>query len=419
VLELKPDIPPNRKIKLVIFDVEGVLVPKNRFAIEVARRLGLSNLLKIYAVGFLYQIGVLGLKSALKRVYMAMKGAKKDCLIQVLEESPLLPSAIEVFTRLKVQGYKTALISSGLPTLVVKELANLVNADYAFGVEIGLKDEALTGEIWGEVTESGGKRHILSKIMTSEGLSPSQCAVVVDDRNNKSLFLPGVDKIGFNPDFWIRIRADKIVVGNLSKIIPIIEGRQTKRSFPSKFDLFRESIHASGFLLALLCLFVGKLPVISFVAAMLVVYLISETVRLWGKNMPIISFITRLAASQSEIGGFVGAPIYFAVGIILTLLLFKTPASYAAVACFALGDSAASIFGGTISKRNLPFNKSKTPEGSLAGFLFAFLGAMVFVSPPLALAGAAIATTIEALPLPINDNLMIPLFTGLALSILI
>jgi dolichol kinase len=41
------------------------------------------------------------------------------------------------------------------------------------------------------------------------------------------------------------------------------------------------------------------------------------------------------------------------------------------------------------------------------------------VSPVLALIGAAVAMAIESLPLPVNDNILIPLGTGLALLILV
>jgi dolichol kinase len=85
---------------------------------------------------------------------------------------------------------------------------------------------------------------------------------------------------------------------------------------------------------------------------------------------------------------------------------------------FCLGDSVASLFGGLIST-SLPFNKGKTWEGSLAGFFFAFLAGTFFVSPLLAFIGAAIAMTVEVLPLPVNDNVLVPVITGVALTLLI
>ena len=85
---------------------------------------------------------------------------------------------------------------------------------------------------------------------------------------------------------------------------------------------------------------------------------------------------------------------------------------------FCLGDSAASLIGGTIST-SLPFNKGKTWEGSVAGFVLAFLGGCLFLPPLYALIGAAIAMTVEVLPLPINDNVSIPIVTGAALTLLL
>ncbi|MCJ7713325.1 phosphatidate cytidylyltransferase, partial [Candidatus Bathyarchaeota archaeon] len=131
------------------------------------------------------------------------------------------------------------------------------------------------------------------------------------------------------------------------------------------------------------------------------------------------SLITKNAVSNSEVYDFAAAPLYFAAGILLTLLLFPTPASSAAIAMFAFGDSAASIFGGRISKKPFLFNKDKTLEGSLIGFFFAFLGALFFVSPPIAVFGAAVAMLFEYLPLPLNDNLIIPVVTGLVLTLIV
>jgi dolichol kinase len=116
--------------------------------------------------------------------------------------------------------------------------------------------------------------------------------------------------------------------------------------------------------------------------------------------------------------GFTASPLYFAFGIVVTLLFFPAPIAGAAIAMFCLGDSAASLFGGLIST-SLPFNKGKTWEGTLAGVLFAFLGGTLFISPIFAFAGALIAMTIEVLPLPVNDNVLIPIFTAAILTLLI
>ena len=64
----------NRKPRLVIFDVEGVLIPKNRFIFDVGKSLGVPQLLKMLFIGFLYETGAITLKTALKRIFKIMRG---------------------------------------------------------------------------------------------------------------------------------------------------------------------------------------------------------------------------------------------------------------------------------------------------------------------------------------------------------
>jgi dolichol kinase len=281
-----------------------------------------------------------------------------------------------------------------------------------------LKDDRLTGQIWGEAISKNGKLKILCAILKEENLRLSDCVAIADDRNNSCIFLPGMLKIGYNPDFVLRVKADRVVNGKLSAIVPIIDGKPHKWSFPSTNDLVREDIHAAGFFMPVIAGMIGVPVVATIILLIAIVYTISELSRLEGRALPVVSSITRHAASQSEIYGFAAAPLYFAFGILLTLVLFPTRAGGAAIAMFCFGDSAASLFGGLIST-SLPFNKGKTLEGSLAGFIFAFLAGSFFVSPLLALAGAAIAMTVEVLPLPINDNVLVPVITGAALTLLV
>lgn len=402
----------------MVFDVEGVLIPKNRLFFDVGISLGVVPLLKILVYGFLYEVGAMRLTEALKRLYKVARGTKVELFIRSFEELPLIPSAKEIFAGLKAENCKTALISSGLPTFLVEKLSKTLGADYAVGVEVGIEDDVLTGEIWGDVIQDKGKALVLGEIVESERLSLKDCVVVADDRNNASLFLKGVRKIGYSPDFVIRAKADVIVTGRFSKILPAANGETRRRSLPSKSDIFRETIHGSGFFVPLIALWIG-LPLVAFmIVSVISVYVASEWARLQGKSMPVISTITRHAASPAELCEFTLAPIYFAAGILFTLLLFPARASSAAIAIFALGDSTASLIGSTLSGKPLPFNRAKTLEGSLGGFFFAFLAGSLFVSPWLALAGATVAMTVEYLPLPVNDNVLMPLCTGLTLSLL-
>jgi dolichol kinase len=138
-----------------------------------------------------------------------------------------------------------------------------------------------------------------------------------------------------------------------------------------------------------------------------------------GYNVPVTSTLTWNAAITPEIYEFVASPIFFAVGIMLALILFPTPVGYAAIAVFTLGDSLATLVGKRLGRHVFPYNSGKKIEGTVFGFLFAWLGALLFVVNPLkALVGAGVGMFVETLPAPISDNLTIPLVSGLAMLII-
>ncbi len=408
--------------RLIVFDVEGVLIPKRRFLpFEVARKAGFWGFVRIAIVGFLYEIGLLSLESALKRVFMILRGHALDEIFGLYEGIPLMPGAEELFVRLNRTGYKTALISSGLPTLFVKDLAARLGADYAFGLDLEVANGYLTGEIGGDVLKPYGKGVVLKKVVEDQGLNPKGCVVVADDRNNLSMFPFCALRIGFNPDFILSVKSDFVVRDDLLEILPIVtvNASRVPSSIILRSEILRESIHMGSFSVPFLCTYLlGIYFASTLILLATLFYVVSEVSRLKGLNFPVLSKITWKAANKPELYEFATAPIIFAFGIVLSLILFPVPASYASIAVLTLGDSSATLFGGKFGSVRFPFNKGKNVEGSIFGFLFASLGAMFFVDPVKALAGAAMGILVESLPLPISDNLTVPLASGLFFTII-
>lgn len=408
------------KRRLIVFDVEGVLIPKNRYLLfEISKRLNFLQFLRIVFCGIFYEFGLISLKTALKRVFKVFRGFKAEELLQIFRQIPLMPNVEEVFEELRRDGWKTALISSGLPTFVVEDLASRLKADYAFGFGLETRDGIVTGEISGEVIEAQGKLLVLKRILEAEEVSPEKLVVVADDRNNAPMLVPEAIKIGYNPDFLLRIKADHVVTGSLVEILPLIGVKEPRKGVSlSKGTIFREAIHVCGFTVPFLSSLFGKYAVALLIVAVTFLYVVSEVAMMEGKRVPIISWIVRHAATKAELYEFATAPVFFALGILFTLLLFPISASNAAIATFALGDSAAAIVGKTIGRKRLSFNRGKSFEGLAAGLFAGFLAALVYVNPLKALAAAATATIVESLPLPINDNLTIPLTTALVLTLI-
>jgi len=406
---------------LVVFDVEGILIPKNRYILfEISRKLGFLDFIRAIILGLLYETGLLPLESALRRIFAMLKGLKAEEILELHKRIPLMPGTKEVFRTLNEKGYRTALISSGLPTPVVEDLAATLKADYAYGLELEIKDGKLTGAIGSDVLRSGGKAVVLQRILEKEGLTAKDCVMVADDRNNLSMFPLCSLRIGYNPDFVLTAKSDFVTRGELTEVLPPITGEKPPVSKSKRLRSrgLREAIHMGSFLLIFPIHFLGNTIVASMILVIAVLYTISEIARVRGINIPIFSAITWRAAKKTEFYEFATAPIHFAVGIALSLLIFPVPIGYVAITTLTLGDGCAHIFGMKFGKTRIPFNKGKNLEGTFFGFLFAFLGAMIFVDPTRALVAAAVGMLVEAIPSPINDNLTIPLASGLALALI-
>jgi HAD superfamily phosphoserine phosphatase-like hydrolase len=408
--------------RLVVFDVEGILIPKNRYILfEISRKVNLLGFILILTLGFLYEIGILHLESALRRIFSMLKGLEAEEFLELHKKIPLIPGTEKVFKRLNKNGYRIALISSGIPTQVVDDLAKRLHANYAYGLELEIVDKRLTGAIGGDVIKKGGKAIVLQKILEKEDLTPQDCVMVADDRNNLPMFPLCKQRIGYNPDFVLTAKSDFVTRGSLTEILPPITGENAKLSQTAilKSRGLREAIHIGSFLLTFVCIYLtGNNLLASLIILLAILYTISELARVRGINIPILSAVTWSAANKIELYEFATAPILFALGIAISLLIFPEPIRYVAITTLTLGDGGAHIFGMKFGKIKLPFNKGKNLEGTIFGFLFAFLGAMIFVDPVRALIASTVAMLVEGIPSPINDNLTMPLASGLVLSLM-
>ena len=115
---------------------------------------------------------------------------------------------------------------------------------------------------------------------------------------------------------------------------------------------------------------------------------------------------------ENEVKRRLTGATYLFIGMTGTFLLFNKEVAVPAVLLLTLADPAAAIVGKYFGKE--PLLGSKTWQGSLA-FLGTGILIVVFFSK-YAFVGFSIvlATTIlELLPLPVNDNILIPAFAGI------
>ncbi|SHK03810.1 diacylglycerol/polyprenol kinase family protein [Rhodothermus profundi] len=102
----------------------------------------------------------------------------------------------------------------------------------------------------------------------------------------------------------------------------------------------------------------------------------------------------------------------------LLATLFPLPVAATAFAVFMVGDAAAAIVGRRFGRHYWP-GSHRTFEGSLAFFGTALLTAWFFPVPMgHGILAALLATILEVLPLPLNDNVRVPLAVALLLWLL-
>jgi len=131
-------------------------------------------------------------------------------------------------------------------------------------------------------------------------------------------------------------------------------------------------------------------------------------------------FLFRPMLRDYEKQQFTGAA-YTLIGSFIAFLIFPQEVAALAVAFLAVGDPLAAIAGRHIGRREI---FKRTLEGDITCFLACMLVGLIFywsgvyIELPVIVAGAFAATMAEAIQLPVNDNLIMPLLAALVMTML-
>lgn len=181
-------------------------------------------------------------------------------------------------------------------------------------------------------------------------------------------------------------------------------------------QLARRLFHlCGGSLFPILALFLSREMVLLGLSVATGGWLAMEAARFVfpGVNCWLLSHFSMLFREQ-ERSRLTGSS-YLLISSLLAFSLFDKGIAIAAVFFLAAGDALAGIIGDRFGRRII-FNK--TLEGSLAFLVCSLVIGMVLTTadldlfPSLVVAGAIAACAVELLPLPLDDNLTVPLFSG-------
>jgi dolichol kinase len=183
-------------------------------------------------------------------------------------------------------------------------------------------------------------------------------------------------------------------------------------------ELRRKSIHLFGLIVPIIYCFVEKPTAIISVGILVLIALSVELLKTFCPPFRSLFFqiFTPLLRSHERRGGITGAT-YYLIGAFLCVLIFDKTLAIVCLCFLILGDMAAALIGIQWGRTKLFAKKSL--EGSLACFIVCILVALVKYHPMIALIGASVATLVELFPTGIDDNLTMPIVSGLVMQLML
>jgi dolichol kinase len=185
-------------------------------------------------------------------------------------------------------------------------------------------------------------------------------------------------------------------------------------------EFVRKGIHLFALVIPVGYYFIGNpLSIIILgIAAVTAILIDVARLRRWQSWQPVIELLRPIIRRHEVAGGFTGAS-YILTTAVIVILIFDKSVAIAALVFVIIGDAAAAIIGRMIGRHRLI--GKKTIEGSLAclGFL---IGVSILIPGMPAvpgILGAITATLAEAFSGRIDDNLAVPLLSGLVMQLAI
>ncbi len=182
-----------------------------------------------------------------------------------------------------------------------------------------------------------------------------------------------------------------------------------KRMISIRKEIFRKIIHLTSLLIVASYYYFGKQTTLYFLAVALILFIESEYLRIeWKKTVPLVHDSIREKEKHTMAGH-----VFFLIGAIISISIFDMDIAIAAILMTTFGDSAAAIIGRKYGRTWIPKIKSKSLEGCLAELFVNLLIGYLFLDNIIVLLVMAFtATIVETMIEKLDDNLLIPVFSG-------
>lgn len=194
----------------------------------------------------------------------------------------------------------------------------------------------------------------------------------------------------------------------------------TSDHIPFSQELWRKATHTGALIIPagyyLLDLSKAQMLAIMIPAALLMVLIDISRLRQWRFWKSIAGPLGGGMVRSHEIAGDFTGATYILISVCCTVALYDRPIAVAALAFIVVGDTLAALVGRKFGRHK--FGR-KSVEGSLACLAGTIGVALVVPGIPLAAAllGAVVAAVTEALSTKVDDNISVPILSGLAMTL--
>lgn len=207
-------------MKLAVFDFDSTLMDGETIDF-LAQALGIKE--QVAKITEEAMSGRLDFFESLTTRVALLKGLEYKKVLDICENLPLMPGAIELIPELQKMGYKVVCFSGGFRTGTTPARKKL-GLDADFSNVLHEKDGVLTGLVGGDMMFGYSKGDMLRRLQSLMGVSKANTLVCGDGANDLSMFVEADTRIAFCAKEVLKKEANIIVdTKDLTKILDYIK----------------------------------------------------------------------------------------------------------------------------------------------------------------------------------------------------
>jgi phosphoserine phosphatase len=180
-------------MKLAVFDFDSTLMDGETIDF-LAKELGIEQ--QVEKITTSAMRGELDFFESLVTRVELLKGLSYQKAVDICENLPLMPGALETVSKLQEQGYKVVCFSGGfrIGTTPAKQKLGL---DADFSNVLHHKDGILSGLVGGDMMFDYSKGDMIQRVQGLLGVGIEDTLVVGDGANDRSMFKYAAKKVAF------------------------------------------------------------------------------------------------------------------------------------------------------------------------------------------------------------------------------